>query len=415
VVPVPKTGAGFWSTRQIARLSRRTETIILGNIGWGLIGGGKGSQIGFAHRAGAELDRKFRLQAGALDVDPERATSFGVSLGLDVGRAYGHWREMLERESVRQDRVELVTVATPNATHFEISKSFLEAGFHVLCEKPMTMTVGEAHALVAITSETKRICAVNYGYSGYPLVRQMRAMVADGMLGHIRVIVAEFAGGFMADAADSDNPRVRWRFDPKQAGVSAVSLDAGIHALHMACFVSGQSIVSVSSDFAHGIAGRELEDDSLTAFRMSGGTIGRAWASGLAIGRTHGLTLQVFGETGGLRWSQEQPNQLYWTPLNEPTRILERGAPGMSAAAQRASRVTVGHAEGMPLAFANIYRDLSEAIAGRKSGAPPDPLALSYPTAEDGLHSISVIHAMADSARNGGRWTDVECRDRNFG
>jgi len=381
--------------------------IALAKIGWGLIGGGEGSQIGFAHRAGAELDRKFRLRAGALDVDPDRAKSFGVSLGLDADRAYGHWREMLEKERGRDDRVELVTVATPNATHFEISKSFLTAGFHVLCEKPMTMTVEEARELVAITKETGCICAVNYGYSGYPLVREMQAMTAEGMLGRIRVIVAEFAGGFMADAADADNPRVRWRFDPGQAGVSAVSLDAGIHALHMACFVTGQSIRSVSSDFAHGVAGRELEDDSLTAFRMNDGTIGRAWASGLAIGRAHGLTLQVFGETGGLRWSQEQPNQLYWTPLNEPTRILERGAPGLSSAARRASRVTVGHAEGLPLAFANIYRDLSEVLAARKSGAAPDPLALGYPTAEDGLHSISVIHAMAESARNEGRWTDV--------
>jgi predicted dehydrogenase len=272
----------------------------------------------------------------------------------------------------------------------------------------MTMTVEEGRDLVEIAKRADRLLAVNYGYSGYPLVREMRAMIVDGRLGHIRVVVAEFAGGFMADAAHADNPRVRWRFDPKQAGVSAVSVDAGIHALHMACFVTGQSISSVSSDFAHGIAGRELEDDSLTAFRMSDGTIGRAWASGLAIGRTHGLTLQVFGETGGLRWTQEQPNQLYWTPLNEPTRILERGATGLSPAAERANRVTVGHAEGMPFAFANIYRDLGDVIQSRALGTPPDPLALDYPSAEDGLHSIAVIHAMADSAKNGGRWTVVD-------
>lgn len=379
----------------------------MARIGWGLIGGGEGSQIGFAHRAGAEVDGRFGFLAGALDVDPDRARSYGNALGLDPDRAYGNWREMLAGESAREDRLGLVTVATPNATHFEISKAFLEAGFHVLCEKPMTTTVEEARELVAIAAKTGGICAVNYGYSGYPLVREMRAMVLDGALGKVRVVVAEFAGGFMADAADADNPRVRWRFDPAQAGISAVSMDCAIHALHMACYVTGQRVAKVSSDFAHGIESRKLEDDSLTAFRMSGGAIGRAWASGLAIGRTHGLGLQVFGEQGGLRWTQEQPNQLYWTPLNQPTRILERGAAGLSPAARRANRITAGHAEGMAFAFANIYRDLGDVIASREAGAAPDPLALTFPTAEDGLHSIEVIHAMADSAANGGRWTKV--------
>lgn len=376
-------------------------------MNWGMVGGGEGSQIGFAHRAGSALDGRFRFAAGALDVDPERGRAFALSLGLDAARAYGDWREMLKGEAAREDRVELVTVATPNVTHFEISKAFLEAGFHVLCEKPMTMTVEEARALVAVAGKSGRVCAVNYGYSGYPLVRQMKAMVSEGLLGGIRLVVAEFAGGFMADAADADNPRVRWRFDPKQAGVSAVSVDCGIHAMHMACFVTGQKVAKVSSDFAHGIAGRELEDDSYTAFRMDGGAIGRLWSSGLAIGRTHGLTLQVFGEVGGLSWRQEQPNQLFYTPLNRPTQIIERGSAGLSPAALRAGHVTVGHAEGMVEAFANIYRDLGDVIAASKAGEDPDPLALDYPTAEDGLHSIELVHAMARSARNGSAWTEV--------
>lgn len=376
-------------------------------IGWGLIGGGEGSQIGFAHRVGAELDGKFSFVAGALDIDPKRAKSYGLSLGLAPDRAYGDWQEMLAAEKERDDRVRLVTVATPNSTHFEIASAFLKAGFDVLCEKPLAMTVEDARALVNIAKQSGRICAVNYGYSGYPLVRHMQSMVRSEVLGHIRVVVAEFAGGFMADARDANNPRIRWRFDPKQAGVSAITMDAGIHALHMACFVTGQNITSVLSDFAHGIDGRELEDDSFTAFRMSKGTVGRAWSSGLAIGRSHGLTLQVFGELGGLRWTQEQPNQLYWTPLGEPTQILERGAAGLSPAAMRTSRMTVGHAEGMPLAFANIYRDLGDTIASRASGTPPDHLALEYPKAEDGLHSLEVIYAMARSASNGGTWTQV--------
>jgi predicted dehydrogenase len=379
----------------------------MGAFAWGLVGGGEGSQIGFAHRAGSALDGRFRFVAGALDVDPERARSYGLSLGLDPSRAYGDWREMLAGERDRADRPQLVTVATPNATHFEIAKAFLEAGFHVLCEKPMTMTLDEGRALVDVAARSGRRLAVNYGYSGYPMVRHMRAMVAGGELGAVRVVVAEFAGGFMADAADADNPRVRWRFDPAQAGFSAVTMDCGIHAIHLACYVTGQRVTRVSSDFVSMIAGRQLEDDSSTAFRMDGGAVGRMWASGLAIGRTHGLALQVFGERGGVRWSQEQPNQVFWTPLNEPTRVLERGAVGLSPEAQRANRITVGHPEGMVFAFANLYRDLADIVAAEQAGTDPDPLALSLPTAEDGLHTLSVIAACAASAGAGGAWADV--------
>lgn len=376
-------------------------------LNWGLIGGGEGSQIGFSHRAASTLDGRFRFVAGALDADPQRARGFGVSLGLDPSRAYGDWREMLAGERDRDDRPHLVTVATPNATHFEIAKAYLEAGFDVLCEKPMTMTLEEGRALVEVVERSGRTCAVNYGYSGYPMVRQMRAMVARGDLGAVRVVVAEFAGGFMADAADADNPRVRWRFDPKQAGFSAVTMDCGIHAIHLACYVTGQRVSIVSSDFASVIAGRELEDDSLTAFRMDGGAVGRLWASGLAIGRTHGLTLQVFGERGGMRWAQEQPNQIHFTPLNAPTQILERGAAGLSPDADRASHITVGHPEGLVFAFANIYRDLADIVAADLAGVAPDPLALSLPTAVDGLHTLATIAACAASARDRGAWTAI--------
>jgi predicted dehydrogenase len=376
-------------------------------LDWGLIGGGEGSQIGFTHRAAAGLDGRFRFVAGALDIDPARARAFGTSLGLAPERSYGDWREMLAAERQRDDRPQLVTVATPNATHFEIATSFLEAGFHVFCEKPLAMTLDEAHALVAVAGRSGRRCAVSYGYSGYPLVRHMRAMIARGDLGVVRVVVAEFAGGFMADAVDADNPRVRWRFDPRQAGFSALTLDAGIHALHLTCFVTGQRVTEVSSDFASVVAGRQLEDDSLTAFRMDGGTVGRLWASGVAIGRTHGLTLQVFGEDGGLRWAQEQPNQLYWTPLNGPTQVLERGARGLSPEADRASRITVGHPEGMVGAFGNLYRDLADLIEAGLTGNEPDPLAMTVPTAEDGLHTMAIVFAAATSAHNGGAWTKV--------
>lgn len=374
---------------------------------WGMIGGGQGSQIGPAHRISAGLDGHYRLAAGALDIDPERGKSFAMELGVAEDRAYANWQDMLAGEKDSEDRLDLVTIATPNATHYEISKAFLEAGFDVLCEKPLTMTAEEAEHIVAITRETGRICAVNYGYSGYPLVRQMRAMVANGDLGKIRLMKAEFAHGFHADAADADNPRVRWRYDPAQAGTSAVFADAGIHAFHMACFVAGQTPVEISADFASLVGDRQLEDDAMINIRMNEGALCRLWTSAVAVGRMHGLTLQVFGEKGGLSWQQQHPDQLLWTPLNGRTQVLERGDGSLSAQAVRASRIAIGHAEGLPVAFANIYHDLADVLKARKEGSAPDPLALDYPQAEDGLWSMKAIEAAASSARSKGAWVTL--------
>ncbi|MGI9364813.1 MAG: Gfo/Idh/MocA family protein [Rhizobiaceae bacterium] len=374
---------------------------------WGMIGGGEGSQIGPAHRLGSGIDGLFDFAAGALDHRPEAGREYGQRLGLAADRSYGDWHEMLAGEKDRDDRVDLVTVATPNATHFEITKSFLEAGFHVLCEKPMTMTVEEGEEIVNIARMSGSICAVNYGYTGYSLVRHMKAMVTRGDLGAIRLVKAEFAHGHHADAADADNPRVRWRYDPSQIGVSAQFADCGIHALHMASFVTGQEVEKLSADTVSCIASRELEDDAMVNFRMDGGTVGRLWTSSIAIGRQHGLGLQVFGEKGGLRWSQEQPNQLYWMPLNGRLQVIERGEANLSPEADRTSRVTIGHAEGMPLAFANIYKDLAEAIGAEKEGRAIDPAADLYPSATDGLRSMAAVFAVAESGAADGKWVDA--------
>ncbi|MEP3279128.1 MAG: Gfo/Idh/MocA family oxidoreductase [Stappiaceae bacterium] len=379
----------------------------MAKLNWGMIGGGEGSQIGPAHRIAAGLDGLFKLSAGALDIDAEKGRAFAGSLGIAPDRAYANWQEMLEGERGRDDKVDLVTVATPNATHYEITKAFLEAGFNVLCEKPITMTVSEAEDIVRIAKDTGKICAVNYGYSGYPLVRQMRAMVEDGVIGKVRLIKAEFAHGFHADAADADNPRSRWRYDPKQAGISAVFADAGIHAFHMACFVAGQKATSISADFASLVGARELEDDAMINIRMDGGALCRLWTSAVAIGRMHGLTLQVFGENGGLRWTQELPNQLYYTPLGGRTQTIERGADDLYPLAKRASRVAIGHAEGMPLAFANVYCDLAEQIAAAKESRTPDATSSVYPTAEQGLHSMQAIRAAVESADQKAGWVSV--------
>ena len=376
---------------------------------WGMVGGGEGSQIGDAHRIGAGFDGAFEFVAGALDIDPDKGRAFAIQRGVPSERAYGDWREMLARERTLHpdDRLDLVTIATPNSTHYEIANAFLAAGFDVLCEKPLTTTLAEGADLVATALAADRILAVNYGYTGYPMVRQARAMAAAGQLGRIRIVVAEFAHGSHADAADASNPRVRWRYDPDQAGVSSVLADTGLHALHMACYVLGSDVTRVSADFVSSVAGRDLEDDALVAIRFSGGEVGRLWASAVAVGQTHGLSLRVFGEKGGLRWSQEQPNQLYWTPLGKPTRTLERGDAALSEEAARASRITVGHAEGMLAAFANIYADLAEAVMANRAGAGAVPSRVRYPSGEDGLHTLAAVHAAAQSAKTGGAWVDV--------
>ena len=368
-------------------------------LNWGMIGGGEGSQIGPAHRLGAQADGNFVLAAGALDHDADRGRDYAQRLGVAADRAYGDWQDMLAGEKDRDDKVDLVTVATPNSTHFEITKAFLEAGFNVLCEKPMTMTVEEGEEIVKIAAASGKICAVNYCYSAYPMVREMRQMVASGEIGKVRLIVTNFSHGHHGDATDADNPRVRWRYDPAMAGISGQFADCGIHALHMASFIAGDEVERLSADFASTIPSRVLEDDAMVNFRMSGGTVGRLWSSSVAIGRQHGFDIQVFGETGGMRWASEQPNQVYYTPVGGRTQIMEKGEAGLSNEAARLSRVAIAHPEGFPLAVANIYVDLAAAIRGDAAG--------TLPTAEDGLRSMAAVYAAVDSAVQDGAWVDA--------
>lgn len=379
----------------------------MARLNWGMIGGGEGSQIGPAHRISSGLDGLYNMAAGALDVDPAKGKAFAQRLGIAPDRAYGDWREMLAGERNRPDRIDLVTVATPNSTHHQITRAFLGAGINVLCEKPMTLTVEEAEDVVATAERSGAVCAVNYGYTGYPLVRHMRAMVARGDLGKIRLIVVEFSHGFHADAADADNPRMRWRYDPAQAGISGQFADCGIHALHMASYVSIQNAKELSSDFVSTIASRKLEDDAMVNVHMDGGTTVRLWTSSVAVGSFHGLNIRVFGEKGGLRWAQQWPDQLYWTPVNGRTEVIERGSSSLSPETERATRIATGHSEGMLVAFANIYADLAELIFARREGRNPDPLACHYPTATDGLRSIAAIRAAVQSAEQGGGWVDA--------
>ncbi len=366
---------------------------------WGMIGGGEGSQIGPAHRLGALADGHFEFAAGALDHRPKQGRAYAQSLGIATDRAYGDWREMLAGEKDRDDRIDLVTIATPNSTHFGITKAFLEAGFNVLCEKPMTMTVEEGEDIVRTAEKSGKICAVNYCYSAYPMVRQARAMVKAGEIGKPRLVVTSFSHGHHADAADADNPRVRWRYDPELAGVSGQFADCGIHALHLASFICNDQVESLSADFVSTIPSRTLEDDAMVNFRMSGGTAGRLWTSSVAIGRQHGFDIQIFGETGGLKWFSEQPNQLIHTPLNGRTQIIEKGEGGLHNDATRLSRVAIAHPEGFPMAVANVYVDLAAAIRGDVTNG--------LPTAADGVRSVAAVHTAVASANENGVWLDA--------
>ncbi len=366
---------------------------------WGMIGGGEGSQIGPAHRLGALADGLFEFSAAALDHRPDVGRTYAKSLGISEDRAYGDWKEMLTREKNREDRIDLVTVATPNSTHFEITKSFLEAGFNVLCEKPMTMTVDEGEEIVKIASKSGKLCTVNYCYSAYPMVRQARDMVQNGELGKIRLIVTNFSHGHHGNAEDANNPRVRWRYDPQMAGVSGQFADCGIHALHMASFIGNDEVESVSADFASTIKGRELEDDAMVNFRMSSGIVGRLWTSSVAIGRQHGFDIQVFGEKAGLKWKSEHPNQLIYSKVGNRTEIIEKGENNLCEDALRLSRVAIAHPEGFPLAVANIYVDIAATLKGDKRA--------NLPTASDGLRSMAAVYSATESAKNNGRWTDA--------
>ena len=371
----------------------------MAKLNWGMIGGGEGSQIGPAHRLGAQADGLFQFVAAALDHRPETGRDYAKRLGIDASRAYGDWEDMLAGEKTLEDRIDLVTVATPNATHFEITKNFLEAGFNVLCEKPMTMTIEEGEEIVRVAEKSGKVCAVNYCYSAYPIVRQARAMIRAGELGKIRLVVANFSHGHHGDAGDMDNPRVRWRYDPAMAGVSGQFADCGIHALHMASFLCDDEVETLSADFASTISSRELEDDAMVNFRMSGGTVGRLWTSSVAIGRQHGFEIQVFGEMGGLKWLAEQPNQLIYTPLGGRTQIIEKGESGLYEEASRLSRVAIAHPEGFPLAVANMYCDLADVLRGETRDG--------LPSAADGVRSMAAVYAAVASAKSDGAWRDA--------
>lgn len=372
----------------------------------GMVGGGQGAFIGAVHRIAARLDNEYELCAGALSSDPERAIASAKDLGLAADRSYGSYAEMASSESAREDGIEAVAIVTPNHTHFAIAKAFLEAGIHVICDKPMTVTVEEAESLQEAARNAGRILAVTYNYTGYPMVRQARAMIERGDLGVIRVVQVQYAQDWLSEPIESDGQKqAAWRTDPARSGAGGCIGDIGTHAYHLACFVTGLEVEALCADLSAFVDGRRLDDNAHLLLRFSSGARGMLWASQVAVGNENNLQLKVYGDKGGLAWRQEQPNELTFTSLGEVPRRITRGSPAVVDAAVRATRIPAGHPEGYLEAFATIYREVAAAIRAARDGKAPAANVL-YPTAEDGKAGVAFVEAAVRSSVAGCVWVE---------
>ena len=371
---------------------------------YGMVGGGSTSQIGDSHRVALRRDSYYQLVAGTFDIDAERGRKFGESLGLEPDRIYSDYQKMVQSESEREDGIQVAGIMTPNSTHYEIAKYFIEAGIHLILEKPITTTTEEALDLMRLAKEKNVHCASMYGYCGYPMIRQARSMVEAGELGEVRVIHTEFAHGNCATAVEQHSEGAAWRNDPKTSGGTFVLGDVGTHALHLATFITGQQVHHVAADFQNFVEGRLLEDNAHVLLRFEEGASGYLWASGVAVGHRHGLAIRVYGSKAGISWHQERPNQLLYSPLGETPRILELDSPELHKSAKRLLRVMAGHPEGFFEAFSNIYSDFAQVLTARLSGKNQDEMNLVYPTLEDGAHGVKFIEACVESAQNKGCW-----------
>ena len=374
----------------------------------GMVGGGRGAFIGGVHRMAARLDDRYELVAGALSSDAARAAASAAELHIAPQRSYADYADMARREAAREDGIDVVAIVTPNHLHGRIASAFLDAGIDVICDKPMTTTLAEALALVAKVRDTQRLFALTHNYSGYPMVRQAREMVAAGELGELRVIQAEYPQDWLStDLEATGQKQASWRVDPVQAGAGGSLGDIGSHAEHLARFISGLELAQVSADLKTFIPGRRLDDNCHVLLRYTNGARGMLWSSQVAPGNENALRVRVYGSKAGLAFSQEHPNELWFTPLGGRPQLITRGGAGAGAAAARATRIPAGHPEGYLEGFAQLYRDVAEQIQARWEQRPPDPLACWVPTAEDGARGMKFIEAVVESSRADGRWVDA--------
>ncbi|WP_417684112.1 Gfo/Idh/MocA family protein [Roseibium sp.] len=377
-----------------------------GPIRLGMVGGGQGAFIGAVHRIAARIDGDFTLVAGALSSDPERARASGLDLGLDPERCYESFDEMAKAEADRDDGIEAVAIVTPNHMHYPAAKAFLESGIHVICDKPLTSTLEDAEALAALANASGKLFVLTHNYSGYPMIRQAREMVANGALGTIRLVQMEYVQDWLTeDLESSGQKQAAWRTDPARSGAGGCIGDIGTHAYQLGCFVSGLTSERVLADLTSFVPGRRVDDNVSVLLRFEGGAKGMLWASQVAPGNENALTLRVYGDKGGLEWHQENPNQLWFTPFGEPKRLLTRGGAGSTPAAERVTRIPAGHPEGYLEGFATIYSEAARAIrATRSQGKAPD--SVIFPGIADGLSGMRFINACIRSSSSGGTWVE---------
>ncbi|MGH8832235.1 MAG: Gfo/Idh/MocA family protein [Polaromonas sp.] len=369
----------------------------------GMVGGGAGSFIGAAHRVAARLDDEYELVAGALSSDPERACSSGAELHLDPARCYADYGEMARAEAARDDGIDAVAIVTPNHLHVPVARAFLDQGIHVICDKPLAISLEEATQLREQVRRSGLLFMVTHTYSGYPMVRHARELVRDGALGEVRVVQVEYAQDWLAEPLElSGHKQAAWRSDPQRAGPAGALGDIGTHAYHLAGYVTGLQLESLSAELHTFVPGRQLDDHVQVMLRFRGGARGMLWASQVAVGNANRLQLRVYGSRGGLHFDQEQPDQLWFTPLGQSTRCVRRGATDARGAAALAARLPAGHPEGYFEAFAQLYRDFAAAWRRREVGLMPE--IGGYPDMEDGYHGMQFIDAVLRSHACSGAW-----------
>ena len=374
----------------------------------GMVGGGQGAFIGGVHRIAARIDDQYELVAGALSSDPERASASAQELGIAADRSYASYEEMAQAEAARPDGIEAVSIVTPNHLHAPIARAFLNAGIHVICDKPLTTSVKEAEELVRLVEKSGKLFVLTHNYSGYPMIRQARSMVAGGELGDIRVIQVEYPQDWLTERSElSGNKQAEWRTDPARSGAGGAIGDIGTHAYHLAGFVSGLETEQVLAQLTSFVEGRSLDDDVQIMLRYKGGARGSLWASQVAVGNENGLKLRIYGSKGGLEWTQADPNYLWFTRFGEPKQLITRGGAGANAAASRVTRIPGGHPEGYLEGFATIYTEAAHAIRAARIGAKPDDQVL-YPTVYDGLDGMRFIEASVASSQAGNQWTHLK-------
>lgn len=371
----------------------------------GMVGGGSGAFIGAVHRIAARLDGEFVLVAGALSSTPEKSRASAEALGL--ARSYDDFAAMAKGEARRKDGIEAVAIVTPNHMHAAPAIEFLKRGIHVICDKPLTATMAQAKQLAKAAEKANALFVLTHNYTGYPMVRQARAMVAAGALGRIRLVQVEYVQDWLTEAAEkAGSKQAEWRTDPERSGAGGATGDIGTHAYNLACFVSGLTPEALAADLSVFVPGRALDDNAHVLLRFTGGAKGMLWASQVAPGNENGLRLRVYGEKGGLEWAQEDPNYLWHAPFGEPRRRITRNGAGAGPEAGRVSRIPPGHPEGYLEGFANIYAEAARAIRAHQADEPM-PEGVVFPTLADGLAGMRFVEACVQSSRRNAGWVTL--------